>query len=82
MAATRGLHHEAAARLREAAAGFEAAGMQLCAAAARHRLGALVGGDEGHTLIRESEAWMTDQTIRDPVRMTALFAPGFPGREP
>ena len=56
--------------------------MQLCAAAARHRLGTLLGGDEGHTLIRESEAWMTDQTIRDPVRMTALFAPGFPGREP
>ena len=67
----------AAARLREAIAGFEALGMALHAAAARRRLGALLGGEEGRALLSAADAWMADQEIRAPSRMTDLFAPGF-----
>ena len=63
--------------LREAIAGFDAADMALYAAAARRCLGALLGGDEGRGLVRAADAWMMSETIKNPVRMTALLAPGF-----
>jgi eukaryotic-like serine/threonine-protein kinase len=60
-----------------AAAGFEAADMGLHAAAARRRLGQLVGGERGAGLVGAADLWMLDQKIANPSRMTRLFAPGF-----
>jgi hypothetical protein len=77
LAIRRGDPTTAAALLREAAPGFEAADMCLYAAVCRRRLGELVGGAEGEALLAEAGTWMADQQIRDPARITALYAPGF-----
>ena len=63
--------------LEEAVAGFEASGRTLCAAAARRRLGEVVGGEGGHRLIEKAEAWMRRQGIERPEAITDLLAPGF-----
>ncbi|HEU4734405.1 MAG TPA: protein kinase, partial [Kofleriaceae bacterium] len=52
-----GRHEDAAGELRRAIGGFEAAGMALHAAAARRRLGAVTGGEEGRALIALADAW-------------------------
>jgi hypothetical protein len=67
----------AAAELRAAVQGFDAAGMALYAAAARRRLGELLGGDEGAALIAIATAWMRAEGIVRPERMAAMLAPGF-----
>lgn len=77
LAAVRSAEPEAERLLRDAASRFDAADMPLHAAVARRRLGQLLGGDEGRRLVAEAEAWMTEQGVRDPDRMTGLFAPGF-----
>jgi serine/threonine protein kinase/tetratricopeptide (TPR) repeat protein len=58
-----------------ALAGFEASEMALHVAAARRRLGALVGGDEGRALLAASDAYMTANRIRRPERMTQILLP-------
>jgi hypothetical protein len=78
IAAARGEAAGAATLLAEAIGRFEAVAMPLHAAAARRRLGGLLGGDAGRALIAAADAWMAGQQIRDPARMTALYAPGFP----
>ncbi len=60
-----------------AVAGFEAAQMNLYAAAARRRLGQLTGGDAGRQLIVEADVWMNEQGVRQPARLTRVLAPGF-----
>jgi hypothetical protein len=50
--------------------------MGLHAAAARRRRGELIGGADGEALVREADAWMRGQDVRDPGRMAALIAPG------
>ena len=45
--------------------------------AAQCRLGALVGGLEGETLITRSDKWMRDQGVVNPLRMINIVAPGF-----
>jgi eukaryotic-like serine/threonine-protein kinase len=77
VAATRGEVARAEALLREAAAGLEAAHMDLYATAARWQMGRLVRGDEGRALIEAAEAWMAEQGIVDRARMAAMLAPGF-----
>lgn len=62
--------------LEKAIAGFKAAHMALQAAAARRRLGEMVGGDRGRSQVAEADAWMAGQNIRVPPRMAALYAPG------
>lgn len=52
--------------------------MRLHAAIARRQLGRLLGGDEGHALVEETDQWMAGQGIKNPARMAALLAPGFP----
>jgi hypothetical protein len=69
---------QAIRRLTEAAARFDAVGMQLCAAAARHHLGTLEGGEAGESLVAASESWMRAETIRCPARVAAMYLPGFP----
>jgi serine/threonine protein kinase len=63
--------------LARAVLGFEREDMALYAAAARRRWGEHIGGEKGRALIGESEAWMRDQTVRDPERLTDVIAPGF-----
>jgi len=67
----------AADLLTEAAGRFDAIPMALCAAAARRRLGVLIGGDRGAELVTAADTWMRGQEVRDPVRMTEVYAPGF-----
>ena len=58
-----------------AVSAFEALDMRLIAAAARRRLGEILGGDEGTALVAEADTWMMRQGIKNPTRMTALFSP-------
>jgi hypothetical protein len=62
--------------LTRAQLGFEAADMALYSAAARRCRGLLVGGGEGAALVAEADAWMRNEGIRNPERMTAMLAPG------
>ncbi len=64
--------------LRATIAQAEAHQIGLFAASARRALGRLLGGDEGRELIARADADMTAQGIRDPARMAAGIAPGFP----
>jgi eukaryotic-like serine/threonine-protein kinase len=61
--------------LREAASGFDALEMSLFAAAARRRLGVLLGGAHGSELVAAANERMAAQGIVNPERMTALLAP-------
>jgi hypothetical protein len=56
---------------------LDAVGAGLHAAAARRRLGLLLGGSEGTTMLKEGAAWMAARGIRNPARMTATLLPGF-----
>ena len=78
VAAARGDEAAAARELRTALAGFEACHMKLFAAATQRRLGEVVGGDEGRTLVQQANAWMTTHGIVKADRVTATLAPGFP----
>ncbi|WP_165252108.1 serine/threonine-protein kinase [Paludisphaera soli] len=62
---------------RAAVAGFEAVDMNLCAAAARRRLGACLGGDAGARALSESETWMRRQLIQDPEKAARMIAARF-----
>jgi hypothetical protein len=76
-AACRGNSTRACAALEEAIASFEKAGMALYAAVARRRLGECLADAKGDRLIGEADAAMVERAIRNPIRMTALYAPGF-----
>jgi hypothetical protein len=76
IAADRGALTEAARHLEAAARDLEASGLFLYAAAARRRLGQLVGGDRGASLVAEADAWMAARGVRCPPRITAMLAGG------
>jgi hypothetical protein len=63
--------------LERAAAGFEAVDMQLYAAAARARLGTLLGGDTGAEQRAKADAFFASQGIADGPAFTRMLAPGF-----
>jgi tetratricopeptide (TPR) repeat protein len=67
----------AAEALERAAAACEGAGLGLFAAAARHRRGMLLGGDQGRAEVVAAEQWMAQRAIRNPKRMVAMLVPGF-----
>jgi serine/threonine protein kinase len=67
----------AVAILREAMPICEEAGVHLCAAVARRRLGELLRGSVGRVLIKEADAWMRGEGIKDPERLCEVVAPGF-----
>jgi tetratricopeptide (TPR) repeat protein len=67
---------EAIEVLREALARSEGADMWLHAWAARHRLGSILGGDEGVALVTQAEQAMTAEGVRAPARMAGLLLPG------
>jgi tetratricopeptide (TPR) repeat protein len=77
VSAARGDRESAIATLDRAVRGFHAADMALYDAAARRRLGALLGGADGATMVRKATIWMEAQGVVNPERMTALLAPGF-----
>ena len=66
------------ASLNAAAEGFDAAEMALYAAVAHRRLGEVMANDDGRQLVAAADEWMRQQKIKNPVRMTATMAPGFP----
>jgi hypothetical protein len=49
--------------------------LYFVAAAARRRLGVLVGGDEGRDLVAAAERWMDEAGIKNFDRMTHLASP-------
>ncbi len=61
--------------LAAAAAGFEAADMNLHAAVSRRRRGQ-VSGSDGKRLIREADHWLSDQGVVDVERLASVIAPG------
>jgi hypothetical protein len=56
---------------------FDRADMKLYAAVARRRIGAVQDDARGRGLMRQADAWMAVQNIRNPVAMTRMLAPGF-----
>ena len=76
-ASIRGETGSAIALLERAVADLDLADMAMIAAAARHRLGELVGGEAGRVLMEQSELAMRAEGIVDPARITAMFANGF-----
>ena len=56
--------------------------MRLYAAAAKTRLGQLLGGHEGAALVHQGQAAFTAEGIVKPSNMLELLAPGFPGESP
>jgi len=77
IAMQRGQPEKAASLLREGVQALERHDMRLLAAAARHRLGVVVGGDEGAGLIAEAARFFGEQEVKEPARMVAMLAPGF-----
>jgi hypothetical protein len=61
--------------LRAAAERAESADMQLHAAVARMRLGALLGASEGEEIEQRARAWMAEQGVARPDRIAAMLAP-------
>jgi hypothetical protein len=56
---------------------LQALDMHLWAAAARRRLGALLGAEKGLSLVQEANETMLALAIRNPGRMAGLLVPGF-----
>jgi hypothetical protein len=79
VAASRADRIEAVRLLRQAVERLEAIDMHLHAAAARRRLGELLGGAEGRDLLARADAWMAGQQIVNPARMTDMHVPAFAG---
>jgi hypothetical protein len=75
VAACRGDRSGVCAMLRRTIAVFEAAGMPLHAAVARRRLGECLDGTEGFHLIDQADTALNALGIRNPSRITALYAP-------
>ena len=74
--AIRGDIRRAAAQITAAAAAFDAVNMPLYAASARRRLGEIIGGDDGEALVSDADLLMTSRGVRQPARLTAMYAPG------
>jgi ATP/maltotriose-dependent transcriptional regulator MalT len=77
LACRRGDDARAVAFISQAIAGLETSDMALYAAAARRKLGEIVGGDRGRELINQADDWMSKQQIKNPAAVANLMAPGF-----
>jgi hypothetical protein len=64
--------------LHDAADRFDRADMNLYAAVARQRIGALQKDAPGQELQRQADEWMAAQNIKNPSALTRMLAPGFP----
>ena len=72
-----GRRDDASSALRAAVDALGGAGLDALAAAARRRLGVLVGGDEGAALVRDAEAFEAAQGVARGASFAAMVAPGF-----
>ena len=61
---------------------FMKQGMRLYAAAARARLGQLLGGYEGAALVQQGRSAFTAEGVVKVSSMLELLAPAFPGQSP
>lgn len=77
IAATRGDEAAALKHLSSAVERFSACGSGFWLAMARRRTGQVLGGTDGLAMVRDADSWMAGEGIRDPVRMTEAFIPGF-----
>jgi hypothetical protein len=77
IASLRGEKFAAATLLKRALPELESARMLLYAAAARRRLGQLIGGEQGVALVAQAETWMAGQKIASPERMTRMLIPAY-----
>jgi len=68
---------DAISRLRTAADQFHELDMKLYAAAANHRLGELLEGEEGTLLMQRACELCRQEQVLEPVKMLHMFAPGF-----
>jgi hypothetical protein len=75
IAAVRGDRATAQRELESAALAFDALAMSMHAAVARRRLGEVIGGDGGKTMIDRADAWLTEQQIKRPDRWSQMLAP-------
>jgi hypothetical protein len=75
--AQRGATARAVGALRNVVALAAELDMELCAAAARWRLGRLLGGDEGAALVAEARTFFDAENVKDPARLVEVMAPGF-----
>jgi hypothetical protein len=66
----------AAASLRSAINCFDASGLRMYAAAARRRLGRIIGGDEGARSLAQAETVMAAEGVVDLEATTEMLAPG------
>ena len=73
----RGAREVAVGALRQVVALAAELDMELCATAARWRLGHLVGGDEGAALVADARSFLDAENVRDPARLVEVIAPGF-----
>lgn len=77
----RGERQETLEHLDDALERFEDTDMRVHAAAARRARGLLTGSltDEGshHGDVAAAEGWLSDQGVRNPARLAALYLPGF-----
>ena len=73
IAAISGDSSRAVSLLNEAVACFEAVDMHLCAAAARRRLGELLGGTRGQEEISRADCWMAGQKVKSPEHMASMI---------
>ena len=63
--------------LDHAVATAEAAGAHLLAEAGRRWLGTIVGGQRGEELLTQSNRWMAEQGVKNPVQLAHMIVPGF-----
>jgi hypothetical protein len=62
--------------LREGRDASERAGMSMHTAAANHRLGQLIGGEEGDALVRSAAEVLAGEGIRNAARWIEIYLPG------
>jgi tetratricopeptide (TPR) repeat protein len=77
LAKRRGDNAKAEVLTSQAIEGFEAADMTLYAAAARRRLGEIVGGDRGAELLNQADELMRKRQIKNPVAFANLLVTDF-----
>ena len=73
--AQRGDAAQARTKYARAIEAFSAMGMKLDVACTRRRLGELLGGDEGAARVREADAVLAAEEVRDPVKFARTHAP-------
>jgi tetratricopeptide (TPR) repeat protein len=82
VAAARGDLVSARTRLADAARRYDEVDMGLYAASVRRRLGELLGGDEGRSLVAQADSWMLGHGVKNPAKITNMYMPGFPTERP